>query len=123
MLVFVTALPFLISVCPGVVSLFWKFLCLLWRVFEALHIPLFIATEHPTCSALVSVPLATYTLATYTLVTTQQVCVVTEVKQLFSNLITQLESDFFRPWWQTDSLKPSNWLLWDLLRRNMLPGG
>lgn len=76
--------------------------------------------KHPTCWTLVSFPLATYTL-----VIKQQVCVVTEVKQLFSNLIRQLDSDFFpqSPGWQTHSLKPSNWLLWGLLRGNMLPSG
>lgn len=83
---------------------------------ETLHIPLFIATEHPTCGALVALPSATYTF-----VLKQQVGVVTEVKQLFFQFDSTTGVLLFHqsPGWQTHSLKPSNWLL----RGNMLPCG
>lgn len=77
---------------------------------KALHIPLFIATEHPTCRALASAPSATNTL-----VIKQQVTgMVTEVRHLSTGLIQQLDPTFSsESGGQSHRLKPSNWLLGD----------
>lgn len=89
-MIFGSALPLLVSLCPRFRQTIWEVSLLTLASVEALRIPLFIATEHPTCRALVSVPPVAYTL-----VIKQQVRVVAEVEQLFSYLIQQLDSDFF----------------------------
>lgn len=120
MLIFGSAVPFPISPCPGVISQFGKFLCLLWQVLK--HSTFLCLLSQNTQHAEFLFPFRRPHV--YTCHQTAGLC-----GHWSQAIIFQFDSTtgFWLapqgPGWQTQSPKASNWLLRDLLRGNMLTCG
>lgn len=103
---------------PWCCSPIWQVSLLTLAGVKALRIPLFIAPGTPNTFS------SRFRCVGHTYIK-QQVYVSKRRTAIIFQFDSTLDPDFLLrgSGWQTHNPKPSNWLLWDLLRGNMLPSG